>query len=275
MITRIAPTPSGYLHAGNGAAFVLAWQLAREAGGKLLLRIDDLDIERVRPEYVQDIFDTLVWLGIDWDLGPRDPWQLAQSWSQHLRMPEYNRLLAELRAAGQLYACDCSRSQIAARASKAEYDGHCRSRDIDLDAPEVAWRLRIPQGSSLHMPVWPSRSARQYELDMPDPVVRQRNGRPAYQIASLSDDLRFQVDLVVRGMDLLPSTLVQLHIADVLGRPAFSQAVFLHHALLTGPGGGKLSKAAGAESLKHWRETGRGPGEVLALAERLRHSAWS
>ncbi len=273
MKTRIAPTPSGYLHAGNGAAFVLAWMLAREAGGRVLLRIDDLDAERVRPEYVEDIFRTLAWLGIDWDLGPRDGRQLAESWSQHLRLGEYNALLGELRAEGHLYACSCSRKEVEARGCNREYDGHCRNRGLDLNSPGVAWRLRIPCKGTVNMPVWPSGDIRQLELDMPDPVLRQRNGRPAYQIASLSDDLRFKVDLVVRGADLLPSTLVQLCMADLLGRQAFGKAVFLHHALLTGPAGGKLSKSAGAESLRHWRDNGKGPEEVHALAGRLRQLA--
>jgi glutamyl-tRNA synthetase len=275
MITRIAPTPSGYLHAGNGAAFVLAWRLAREAGGKVLLRIDDLDAERVRQEYVQDIFDTLRWLGVDWDEGPRNADELAETWSQHRRMAAYLSLLEELRATGRLYACACSRKQVMERSHGVEYDGHCRNRGLSLDAPEVAWRLRLPEHGTVNLRAWPAGHARQEALDMPDPMVRQRNGCPAYQIASLADDLRFKVDLVVRGIDLLPSTLVQLHIADVLGRPAFSQAVFLHHALLNSAEGGKLSKSAGAESLKHWREIGKGQEEILLMADRLRHSILS
>lgn len=273
MKTRLAPTPSGYLHVGNGAAFVLAWQLAQEAGGKVLLRIDDLDAERARTEYVQDIFDTLTWLGISWDEGPRDPRQLVQHWSQHVRLPAYHRLLAELRAAGHLYACDCSRSLIAKRGATAEYDGHCRHRGLDLDWPEVAWRMRLPEAGTVALREWPTGKVRQHALDLPDLVVRQRNGRPAYQVASLADDLHFGVDTIVRGKDLLPSTLIQLHMAAVLGRTAFTGVVFLHHELVMGADGGKLSKSAKAGSLKHWRETGRGPEEVLALAGQLRASA--
>ncbi|MCC6839923.1 MAG: hypothetical protein IT230_07180 [Flavobacteriales bacterium] len=273
MKTRIAPTPSGYLHAGNGAAFVLAWQLAQEAGGKVLLRIDDLDAERARTEYVQDIFDTLAWLGIGWEEGPHSPQELTERWSQYHRLAHYHRLLAELRAAGHLYACDCSRRLIAKRGATAEYDGHCRRRGLDLDGPEMAWRMRLPEAGTVALREWPTGTVRQHALDLPDPVVRQRNGRPAYQVASLSDDLRFGVDTIVRGMDLLPSTLIQLYMAEVLEHAAFSKVVFLHHGLIAGADGGKLSKSAGAGSLKHWRETGRGPEDVLALAERLRASA--
>lgn len=269
MITRMAPTPSGFLHAGNGAAFVLAWQLARQAGGQVLLRIDDLDAERVRPEYVQDIFDTLAWLGVDWDLGPRSPKELQESWSQHLRLAEYNRLLAELRDAGHLYACDCSRSQIAARGAKAEYDGHCRGRNLPMDKPDVAWRLKLPEGATVAMRTWPDGKPQEHLVEAPDPVVRQRTGRPAYQVASLADDLRFGVDFIVRGMDLLPSTMVQLHMAKLLGLGKFGRVLFLHHALLAGPDGRKMSKSAGAASLRHWRESGKGPSEVFAMVDRL------
>lgn len=269
MKTRIAPTPSGYLHVGNGAAFVLAWKLARAAGGRVLLRIDDLDAERARPAYVQDIFDTLQWLGIGWEEGPRSPQELTEHWSQHHRLAQYHRLLAELRAAGHLYACDCSRSLIAKRGTTAAYDGHCRHRNLDLDGPEMAWRLRLPEAGTVALREWPTGTVRQHALDLPDPVLRQRNGRPAYHVASLADDVHFGVDLVVRGMDLLPSTLVQSYLAGVLGLEAFVRTTFLHHALLTGPEGTKLSKSAGAAALRQWRETGRSPQEVHRLADQL------
>ncbi|MEO8734552.1 MAG: glutamate--tRNA ligase family protein, partial [Flavobacteriales bacterium] len=93
MRTRIAPTPSGYLHAGNGAAFFATWKIARSIGAKLLLRIDDLDAERVRPEYVADVFETLRWCGIDWDEGPKNANDFSQHWSQHLRLAHYATLI--------------------------------------------------------------------------------------------------------------------------------------------------------------------------------------
>jgi glutamyl-tRNA synthetase len=106
-------------------------------------------------------------------------------------------------------------------------------------------------------------------LEQPDPVVRQRNGRPAYQIASLSDDVDFHVDLIVRGSDLLPSTLVQLHLASLLDLSTFMEARFLHHPLLLDDRGGKLSKSHGAGSLNALREAGDDPRKVHALADQL------
>ncbi len=131
MHTRIAPTPSGYLHAGNGAAFILAWKLAREAGGKILLRIDDLDAERVRPEYVEDIFETLHWLGVEWDEGPRNTDELQSTWSQHLRMARYQELVEQLREGGHLYACSCSRK-----------DKHDRTGTLIMMATAAHWGYR-------------------------------------------------------------------------------------------------------------------------------------
>lgn len=273
MKTRLAPTPSGLLHAGNGASFALAWRLAREVGGQVLLRIDDLDAERVRPEYVQDIFDTLEWLGLDWDQGPRTLADLGREWSQHLRVAGYTALVERLRADGHLYACTCSRKDVAERTRSGEYDGHCRDLGLALDTPGCRWRLRLPAGASVAMRMWPAGRVRELPLDMPDPVIRQQNGRPAYQIASLADDLQFGVDLIVRGMDLLPSTAIQLYLARLLGEAAFGDALFLHHALLLDDAGEKRSKSKGAASLQAVRLRGGDPAFVQALADRLLRQA--
>lgn len=269
MKTRIAPTPSGYLHAGNGAAFVLAWRLAREAGGQVLLRIDDLDAERVRPEYVEDIFATLRWLGVDWDEGPQNPEELQLRWSQHLRMAEYAAMVRQLRAGGHLYACTCSRREVAARTGTGVYDGHCRERGLPMDLPERAWRLRMPREGQVEWRTWPDGVVRHAPLDLPDPVVRQRDGRAAYQVASLCDDARFGISLVVRGEDLLPSTAVQQYMAMLLGMQSFRQALFLHHPLVLDEQGRKRSKSQGAASLREVRMRGGDPAGVLQLAGAL------
>jgi len=260
--TRIAPTPSGLLHPGNGASFVLAWKLARAAGGTVLLRIDDLDEERVRSAYVEDVFRTLDWLGITWDEGPQGPSDLDREWSQRYRMERYQALLGGLLHLGVVYACTCSRSQLASCT--------CRSKALALDGPEVTWRLSLREAGPVRMSCWPpgERMLRPAEL-LPDPVLRQRCGRPAYQVASLADDLRFGIDLVVRGRDLLPSTACQLHLAELLGEEAFSRIRFVHHRLLADALGSKLSKSQGAGSLQAMRERGVLPEVVHQLADEL------
>jgi glutamyl/glutaminyl-tRNA synthetase len=257
--TRIAPTPSGFLHVGNALNFLITHHLAREEGGTVMLRIDDLDTARVRPEYVQDIFDSLHWLGITWDEGPRDADDFRRNWSQTLRLEPANALLSALKDAGHLYACTCSRKHAA--------DCRCSDRHLSFDLPDAAWRLRVPQRCVVTMKNWPRGEARvDLHSALRDPVLRQRGGSSAYQVASLSDDTRSGMTLIVRGEDLLPSSACQSFIAGLLGLGSFIDARFLHHPLITDKEGRKLSKSEGASSLRALRLGGD-------TADRLRDQA--
>jgi len=268
--TRIAPTPSGFLHAGNAINFLLAARLAGATGATLLLRIDDLDAPRVRPEYVEDIFRSLEWLGIAWDEGPSGPEDLAANWSQRLRLPRYHTLLAALREKGVLYACDCSRSVLRQASLDGRYPGTCRDRGLPLDTPDRAWRLRVPDDAAIAIPplIGSERMVRLADA-MGDPVLRQRDGMPAYQIASLADDVDHGITFIVRGEDLLISSACQLHLASLPGLEGFLRTRFLHHPLLLGEDGHKLSKSDGASSLKAMREAGRSPDALHRQADRL------
>jgi glutamyl/glutaminyl-tRNA synthetase len=268
--TRLAPTPSGFLHAGNAINFLITHRLARATGARLRLRIDDLDAERVRPAYVEDVFQSLHWLGISWEDGPTSPEAHAAQFSQHLRSPRYHALIARLRAAGHLYACTCSRSRLA----QAGCD--CRKAGHPFDAPDTAWRLHVPAGTTITVPVSGGAPVAVDLVEaMGDPVLRQRNGRPAYQIASLADDLDHGTTFIVRGADLLPSTACQLYLAELLGEAAFGRVRFLHHALELGPDGGKLAKSAGSTSLQSMREAGLGPEALWERAETMLRSLTS
>lgn len=260
--TRIAPTPSGFLHAGNALNFLITHQLAREEGGTILLRIDDLDTERVRPEYVQDIFDSLHWLGITWDEGPRDAEDFHRNWSQTLRPEQANALLLELKDAGHLYACTCSRKQVA--------HCTCRARNIPFDLPDATWCLRVPSPCPVMIKTWPTGDAPVDLHDaLRDPVLRQRDRSPAYQLASLADDLRFGMTLIVRGEDLLPSSACQLYLAELSGLGTFRHTRFLHHPLIPDDNGGKLSKSEGASSLRAMRMAGKPADKLRAQAADL------
>ena len=229
---RLAPTPSGFLHAGNALNFTLHWLAVRlQLGAKLLLRIDDLDADRKRPEYVADIFESLHWLGLDWDEGPSDVADFDAHWSQTQRLSLYIKALVEIQNTGLVYACAKSRRDL------VPFGGHYppafRDQNLSLDTPEVAWRASTPPGFSL-----------------PDFIIRRRDGGPAYQLASVVDDLHFGVTHVIRGADLYPSTLAQQWLAQQLGWTDFQEIRFLHHPLLTDKWGEKLSKSAGATALR-------------------------
>ncbi|MBB4080358.1 glutamyl/glutaminyl-tRNA synthetase [Lewinella aquimaris] len=246
-MVRIAPTPSGYLHAGNAANFAANALLAEREGLDLLLRIDDLDRARFRPEYLQDVFDVLAWLKIAPTIGPKDPVDFERNWSQERRMPLYVAALESLRtrAPAQVFACPCSRAQLAE-------EGHafaCPDARIPLDREGVAWRI----------------DTRKTELHerMPDFVIRKKNGRPSYQLACTVDDRHFGITACARGEDLRDSTAAQALLSDLLGYPPLRERVrFLHHPLLLNKGE-KLSKRQGATGVREW---GVSREEIFAIA---------
>lgn len=255
--TRIAPTPSGYLHTGNAFSFLLTAALAKKYGAEILLRIDDLDKERVRKEYIQDIFHTLDYLDIHYQQGPVNEEELYNNWSQTTRIHLYNDFLTQLAGQGLVYACDCSRQQVLQADTVGRYPGTCRQKSIPLNAAGVNWRIKTDHSVSLLLHDW-LRGPVSVTLPeaMHDFVVRKKDGLPAYQLASLTDDHHFGIDLIVRGQDLWDSTLAQLYLSRQLGLFSFEKVVFLHHPLLVNQQGGKLSKSAGDTSIRSHRERG-------------------
>lgn len=247
----MAPTPSGYLHLGNVLSFSLTAVLARRTGASILLRIDDLDRDRVNREYVEDIFETLDFLGIPWDEGPRNFTEFQQRWSQQNRLGMYREALELLRAEGKIYACDCSRTQILRARPDGVYPGICRDRGIPPETAGCNWRVRT-EGAGV-------------PVEMTDFVVKKKDGYPAYQLTSVMDDLYYGIDLVVRGEDLRASTGAQEWLAGVLGREEFRRIRFIHHPLLTDADSMKLSKSAGAESVQYLRRSGLGPSSVYKM----------
>ncbi len=249
--SRRAPTPSGYLHLGNAVNFIITWVLVRKGGGVLRLRIDDADGSRCRPEYVADIFRQLEWLGIDWDEGPGGPDEFARLYSQQYRFERYRQVLQELQEVGSAYVCTCSRTEIKARAGSAVYPGFCRQKNI-VDDGQAAIRLHVPSSTVITV------GDREVPLAtmMGDFILWRRDNSPAYQLASLVDDLDHDINLIVRGEDLLASSAAQLFLARSLGDNIFSQVQFFHHGLLSCPLGNKLSKSDQALSLNALHEQG-------------------
>lgn len=266
---RFTPTPSGYLHIGNAFNFVLTWLIAREMGEDILLRIDDMDAARRRDEYVEDIFRSIEALGLDYDQGPSGPDDFYANWSQHHRMDLYEATLQKLAFSTDLvYGCKLSRKEIKALRKEGRYPSFARKQTVGLKAPKTAWRVKT-EGLIRFQDL----DQRHFQVDlskeMPDFVIRRKDGLPAYQIASLADDQHFGINGIVRGNDLLASTAAQLWLAEKLEYKEFADAAFLHHPLFTGAQHQKLSKSAGALSLKQMLEQ---PGEVwrwIALAMNL------
>ena len=266
--TRIAPTPSGFLHLGN--VFVITAGIAKKTGAKTFLRIDDADRERTNKLYVQDIFDTLDFLGIPWHEGPRNLREYEQEYSQVHRMGMYNKALAELRENGDLFACKCTRTQVVVMRDESVYPGTCRDMDLPFDAGNVSWRLRTSPEKILKVKTWPGEIVEAtLPSSMSEFIVRKKDGYPAYQLTSVIDDAFFGIDLIVRGNDLWNSTLAQLYLSSLIGENSFKDATFYHHALMEGPDGNKLSKSAGDTSVQFLRKEGKTPADIYTAIARM------
>ena len=262
-ISRLAPTPSGYLHLGNAFSFILTWLLVRRLEGKLQLRIDDLDSARLKRDCLEDIFLQLEWLGLEYDSGPQGPEEHLKHYSQTLKIEDYREALSSLRQLRSLYACQCSRKRYLAISEDGLYPKTCRDKKLDLDQPEITWRFKS-ESEALSDTLFFEGSSEEDSSSKPlgDAVLLRRNGIPSYQISSLVDDMKNRSTLIVRGIDLYPSSLFQQTVAEKLGWATFSEICFVHHSLLKDSTGKKYAKSEGAYSLKDLKQENSDPGFV-------------
>lgn len=238
-LTRIAPTPSGFLHEGNRLNFQLTADLAERVGARIALRIDDADAARYRPEYVDDIFATLDAMGITWDVGPRDPDDFARNWSQRGRTEHYRRELAAAVDRGlPVYACACSRAQQKGPAVGG-CSGGCRNRALVLEHGSTALRVAVEPGTMVSV----DGHAVDIAAAMGDFVIWRRDDLPAYHLVSVLEDRDLGVTHIVRGEDLLASSAAQVHIAPWLDAQGVAVADYILHALVLDGRGDKLSKS--------------------------------
>lgn len=238
-VGRFAPSPSGRMHLGNVMTALLAWCSVRSAHGRMLLRIEDLDPDRCRPEYAEQLKDDLRWLGLNWD-------EEAQRQSE--RSAIYGRQLEKLRDLGLVYPCYCTRSELhAASAPHAGdgrfiYAGTCRSlTDAQRAAMRrtPAMRLIVPDAVYALTDGVQGDFAENLARDCGDFLVRRSDGVYAYQLAVVTDDGTEGVSQIVRGADLLSSTPRQLYLQELLG---FARPDYFHAPLLIAPDGRRLSK---------------------------------
>jgi len=253
MLTRYAPSPTGHLHVGHVVNAIYVWGLARAAGGRVLLRIEDHDRIRCRPEYESSILEDLEWLGFEPDDG------LHPLLRQSDRADVYRDAVERLRRTHHVYACDCSRKHIAGE----RYDGSCRDRGL----PETARRgLRVQLGEGVEtfddllLGVIEQEPARQCG----DVLLRDRDGNWTYQFAVSVDDTLQGITDVIRGEDLVSSTGRQLRLRRMLG--GNGRLRFAHHPLILKPSGEKLSKSAADSGVRELRQSGLTPEDVIGRA---------
>lgn len=253
MLTRYAPSPTGHLHLGHVVNAIYVWGLARAAGGRVLLRMEDHDRVRCRPEYESSILADLEWLGFVPDDG------LHPLLRQSDRDDVYREALEQLRRTHHIYACECSRKHIAGE----RYDGFCRNRAL-TETPGRGLRVQLGEGvetfDDLLLGLVEHEPARQCG----DLLLRDRDGNWTYQFAVTVDDLMQGITDIIRGEDLVSSTGRQLRLRQMLGgagRPRFA-----HHPLILKPGGEKLSKSAADTGVRELRRAGLTPEEVIGRA---------
>jgi len=270
---RIAPSPTGHLHLGHARTFWIALQRSREFGGTLILRNDDLDCDRCKPEFVDGIYEDLRWFGFEWEEGPDCGGPFAP-YNQSERMQLYREALNQLIKCGAVYPCICSRKDIQAAVTAPHagddetiYPGTCRGRSPSSihsqPSTRYSWRFRVPDGESVsfvdgHLGPQSFVAGR----DFGDFVVWRHDDLPAYQLACVSDDAAMRITEVVRGADLLISTARQLLLYRALN---WQPPAFFHCPLMTDDQGVRLTKRHEALSLRRLREHSRTPEEIRAV----------
>lgn len=265
---RIAPSPTGHLHLGHARTFWTAQERALAANGTLILRNEDLDRVRCKPEFVIAMLEDLRWFGFNWQEGPDVGGPFAP-YNQSERYPVYRGVLEKLEHAGFIYPCTCSRKdlQAAARAPHAEddnepiYPGTCRGKKkSEIGDRQFCWRFRVPDGETISFT--DANLGPQHFVagkDFGDFVVWRTDDVPAYQLACVADDAAMQITEVVRGADLLVSTARQLLLYRAL---SLTPPQFYHCPLMTDASGVRLAKRHDALSLRQLKLQGRTPEEL-------------
>ena len=277
IVTRFAPSPTGHLHLGHAFSALFAWRRAGEAGGRFLLRLEDIDPGRCRPEFASAIQDDLAWLGLAWDGEVRVQ-------SQHLA--EYRAVLDHLAARGLLYPCFCTRADILREMEQSAaaphtpdgtplYPGTCRNLSLD----EREGRIAAGERHALRLDIWHALESVRQALcfeeacegtvtcrpeQFGDVVLARKDAPASYHLCVTHDDAVQGVTLVTRGADLKPATHLRRLLQALMGWP---KPAYAHHPLLTDAMGRRLAKRDRSLTVRELRARGTSPAEVRDLAE--------
>jgi len=278
--TRLAPSPTGALHLGHARTFLITWWMARQAGAAVIMRMEDLDAQRAKPASVQQAYDDLDWLGLDWDQGPQAQDTPGDLYVQSHRQAFYAAALEALEKAGHIYPCVCTRADIAAAVAassgapheddaQVRYPGTCRGRFATCAAAQqhtgkpACWRLTVPDGTVAFTDAIAGPQSFDVAGVVGDFPLTRFDGTPAYQLACMVDDAAMDIDWVIRGDDLLSSTPRQILLYRALGR---TPPHFAHVPLVIGPDGQRLAKRHGESRIAQFRAAGVPPEKVVGWA---------
>jgi glutamyl-tRNA synthetase len=254
---RFAPSPTGYLHVGGARTALYNWLFARHMGGVLILRIEDTDVDRSKPELTTAILESLEWLGLNWDEGP-----IYQS----QRLDRYRTMALDLERSGHAYPCFCTQEELQAKRARAEaerrawkYDGACRSltqadrERLRAEGRTAVVRFRIPDSGKTSFDDQVFGRIEVEHCDLEDFVLLRSDGHPTYHLGVVADDLDMHVTHVVRGADHISNTPKQILMYQALQAPV---PIFAHLPLILGPDKQRLSKRHGATAVGAYQEQG-------------------
>ena len=267
VITRFAPSPTGYLHVGGARTALFSWLYAKKKAGKFILRIEDTDLERSTQESVQAILDGMAWLGLDYD-NPEPFFQTAH-------FPRYKEIIAQLLETGHAYYCDCSkeeleilREQQMANKEKPRYNGQCRDAQKPASDKTVV-RFKTPIDGAIHISDLVKGEIVVANKELDDLVIARADGSPTYNLTVVVDDMDMHISHVIRGDDHINNTPRQINILNALGAKLPEYA---HLPMILGSDGARLSKRHGAVSVMQFRDEGYLPQALLNYLVRL---GWS
>ncbi len=271
LITRFAPSPTGYLHLGHAYSALTAYRKAKKENGKFLLRIEDIDASRCRPHFTSAIYEDLQWLGISWE-----PNVLIQS--EHLS--DYSKMLAKLDDLGLIYRCYCTRKEIKEQSEKIFgaphknetiiYAGTCRNRiqQTDDEKKQFSYRLNIDKamdylhGKDLFWQDEKKGLVKANPFRFGDVILARKDCPTSYYMACTFDDAHQGVNFITRGEDLFEATDIQVLLQNLLGLPT---PLYYHHPLICDAAGQRLAKRSNSESIRGYREKGLSPADVIKM----------